>query len=115
MRVSIGGSDISIASDRVTAFALLLHELATNAAKYGALSTPAGSVEIACVDNGEEFILTWTERGGPPVDYRGDSEGFGSRLTRATVEGQLGGSILRDWRPEGLVIRLSVARAQLAG
>ena len=54
------------------------------------------------------FLLTWNERGGPRVDQPPGSEGFGSPLAHATVKGQLGGEISRDWKPEGLTIRLSV-------
>ncbi|URK89224.1 hypothetical protein LP421_30195 (plasmid) [Rhizobium sp. RCAM05350] len=102
--------DVPIGGSAVTSFALLLHEFATNAAKYGALSVPEGIVEISCHEDGDQFILTWTERGGPPVDRQTDGKGFGTALGRATVRSQLGGEIVRDWKPEGLSIRLSVAR-----
>ena len=117
-RVRVSGSDCPIASGGpLTSLALLLHEFATNAAKYGALSTPAGSVEISCADEGNTFVLLWAERGGPRVrrDSLAEGEGFGSLLARATVRGQLAGEITRDWQPDGLVIRLSVNRARLVG
>lgn len=106
-RLCVRGADLPLGGEAVTAFALLLHEFATNAAKYGALSTPTGRVEISCVLRGERFELTWTETGGPPVIERDIPEGFGSRLAKATAKSQLGGDFARDWRPEGLVIRLS--------
>lgn len=113
-RVSVAGPDIPVAAGApVTSMALLLHEFVTNAAKYGALSTASGRVEIDCSEDGERFILTWTERGGPNVRGAEESEGFGSLLARTTVKGQLEGTITRDWRPEGLVIRLSVTRRRL--
>jgi PAS domain S-box-containing protein len=110
-RVTISGPDTPLAGGSLTDFALLLHEFATNAAKYGALSTPAGSIDIACSASDGRFALTWTERGGPRVDQQGD--GFGALLARATVNGRLGGEISRDWKAEGLVIRLSVARDRI--
>ena len=110
-RVVVSGPDIPIVNGSVTSFALLLHEFATNAAKYGALSTCAGYVSIDCSDDGARFILTWCERGGPLVEHhQTDSEGFGTLLARATVKGQLEGEISREWNPEGLTIRLSVAK-----
>jgi PAS domain S-box-containing protein len=112
-RVAISGADIRIAGGAVTTFALLLHEFATNAAKYGALSTPAGRVEVACSELNGQFALTWQERGGPRIDRQNDSEGFGTVLARATVKGQLGGEISRDWKPEGLTIRLCVAKDRI--
>jgi PAS domain S-box-containing protein len=108
-RFVIRGPDLPIAGNSVTSFALLLHEFATNAAKYGALSTPAGSIDIACSEDGGQFAVTWTERGGPPVGRLTDGGGFGTLLARTTVKGQLGGEISRDWKPEGLTIRLSFA------
>jgi two-component sensor histidine kinase len=109
-RVVIRGRDIPIANGAITSFALLLHEFATNAAKYGALSTSVGTIDIVCADDNGQFALSWTERGGPLVENQIDGDGFGTLLARATVEGQLGGKISRDWKPEGLTIRLSVAR-----
>jgi PAS domain S-box-containing protein len=113
-RVTTSGTDIQLAGGLVTTFALLLHEFATNAAKYGALSTPMGQIDIACSENDGQFTLTWQERGGPRIDSHVDSEGFGTLLARSTVKDQLRGEISRDWKPEGLTIRLSVAKDRIA-
>jgi len=112
-RVVLSGPDVSLSGSAVTSFALLLHEFATNAAKYGALSIQAGTVDITCSEADGQFVLVWRERGGPLVEGQTDSEGFGSLLARMTVKGQLQGEISRDWQPEGLTIRLSVARDRL--
>lgn len=112
-RVSIAGVDIPVAGGALTSLALLLHEFATNAAKYGALSSPAGHIVIDCTENGDRFALDWVERGGPPV-HQANGEGFGTKIARTTVEGQLGGEISRDWNPDGLRIRLSIARASVS-
>lgn len=112
-RIKIGGVDAVLSGGAVTSFALLLHEFATNAAKYGALSVPDGLVDIRC-EEGEQFVLTWIERGGPPVERSADGDGFGSILGRATVKAQLGGEIIRDWNPQGLSIRLSIAKDRLS-
>lgn len=109
-RVVINGPDIPVKGGSVTSFALLLHEFATNAAKYGALSAPTGCIDIDCADIDGRFVLTWTERGGPRVEHGSSGDGFGSLLARMTVKGQLHGEISRDWKPEGLTIQLSVAR-----
>jgi len=115
MQVTISGPDIRLGGASLTDFALLLHEFATNAAKYGALSTPTGCIDIVCSEADGQFVLTWTERGGPPVDHQSDGEGFGALLARATVNGRLGGEISRDWKAEGLTIRLSVSRDRISG
>jgi two-component sensor histidine kinase len=113
-RISIAGADIPIGGQAVTSFALLLHEFATNAAKYGALSVPAGTIEINSFEADDTILLTWRERGGPAIDGPVHEEGFGSVLTRMTVAGQLNGQIARDWQSDGLFIQLSVDRARLS-
>ena len=112
-RVRVSGCDAELSAVSVTSLALLLHEFATNATKYGALSAPAGSIDVECVAEGDYLTLTWTERGGPRVEPVSEGEGFGTLLARTADKGQLGGTIWRDWNPDGLVIRLSVARNRL--
>ena len=112
VRIRMEGDDIEVGGGAVTSLALLLHEFATNAAKYGALSTPNGRIDVQCAHDGERFVVTWSESGGPNV-APSRAEGFGSMLASATVKGQLGGDITRDWTPEGLTIRLSVTRDRL--
>lgn len=114
-RISVAGINIPVSAETVTNFALLLHEFATNAAKYGALSVPSGNVEITSSQSDDKVLLAWQERGGPRIDHPIDHEGFGSILARMTVTGQLGGEIERDWKPDGLCIRLSIDRARLTG
>jgi len=109
-RVAISGPDISVGGGSLTNLALLLHEFATNAAKYGALSTPAGHIDISCHQDNGQFHLTWTERGGPRVNHQKNGEGFGTLLARAAAKDFLEGEIARDWKPEGLTICLSIAR-----
>ena len=105
-RVSIHGQDVAIRGTVLTSLALLLHEFSTNAVKYGALSTPEGRIEID-VRYDPDFVLTWTEIGGPSVTQPEGSGGFGSQLERATI-GSLQGSIHRDWDPAGLKIMLRI-------
>jgi PAS domain S-box-containing protein len=114
-RIAITGVDAPVSGAAVTSLALLLHEFATNAAKYGALSSPEGTIAIDCLDEGDKVVVAWTERGGPPVAEPKDTEGFGGVLSRIAVMSQLGGEIARDWRPEGVGIRLSAPRSRLAG
>ena len=114
-RLTIAGPDLGISGSALSSLALLLNEFGTNSVKYGALSAPKGQIEIVGAEHGQAFVLTWTERGGPAITSPRDGEGFGAILTRATVTGQLGGEISRDWRPEGLVIRLSLPRERLTG
>jgi PAS domain S-box-containing protein len=114
-RFSITGCDIEIAGSRISGMALLLQEFATNATKYGALSAAAGQIQIHCADRNGTVVVTWSEHGGPKVFPPKDNKGFGDFLVRTTVAGDLGGEISQDWKPEGLVIRLSVPRERLTG
>ncbi|MDR6830978.1 PAS domain S-box-containing protein [Bosea sp. BE271] len=105
--LEVTGSNISIRGSALTALALVLHELATNAAKYGALSSPDGrlSVNLAC--EGDMLALVWIERGGPGIDSAPTQSGFGSKLEKATLGG-LGATIDRQWEAEGLTLCLKV-------
>jgi len=98
----------------VTSFALLLHEFATNAAKYGALASPSGCVRVDWSAEQDELALTWQEHGGPPIVGQPECNGFGSMLANRIVNSQFGGRLSHDWKPEGLTIHLSVPIQQLA-
>ena len=111
-RIAISGIDGPISGPAVTSLALLLHEFATNAAKYGALSAESGSVKVVFAEEGDSIVIRWTERGGPLVTAPNGDLGFGDVLSRIAVSDQLGGGIVRDWRPEGLAIRLTVPRSR---
>jgi len=113
-RMQVTGTDVPMRGTTLTSLALLLHEFATNAAKYGALSTAAGRLAVQSVVDGEMLALTWTEIGGPAIGPRTAPEGFGSLLERATAQG-LGGEIAREWLAGGVVIRLRIPLAQLTG
>jgi two-component sensor histidine kinase len=87
--------------------ALALHELATNAAKYGALSSLAGSLDLSWQERADGLELNWCERSGVPVSPP-THRGFGTKSVIASIETQLGGSAVFDWRSDGLHCRLSV-------
>lgn len=108
-RVSVTGDDCPIGPRAATPLALTFHELATNSAKYGALSVDGGSVSIAlaCPAAGETASIAWREIGGPAVAEPGE-EGFGSRLIRSAVEGQLRGRLVRRFASTGLEVDLAV-------
>jgi PAS domain S-box-containing protein len=113
LRIVSTGPDIPISGRAVTTVALLLHEFATNAAKHGALSSPAGRVRVEWTTAADELVLTWSEKGGPTINGEPESEGFGSLLARGATS-QLGGQISRSWLPEGLIIRLTMPLERLA-
>jgi PAS domain S-box-containing protein len=111
-RFRIDGIDCDIHPKAAITLAMVLHELATNAVKYGALSVPAGQVEIAwhCED-GETLTtleLCWAERNGPPV-VPPTRRGFGSRLIERQVRLEFGGAATLSFDPAGVVCRLTLA------
>ncbi len=112
-RIRIDCAEREIGAAAATAFALALHEFATNAVTYGALSEPGGSVELAGREADEVFELVWTERGGPPVAGPPAAEGFGSLLARRSIMSDLEGTLGADWAPEGLTIRVVMPTERL--
>jgi PAS domain S-box-containing protein len=106
-RVRISGKSVALLPSAVQALALAVHELATNAVKYGALSGPSGTVDVTWEAQGGQLELTWIERGGPPSQLKVQG-GFGMRVIKASVEAQLSGTVEFDWLPEGLQCRIRV-------
>ena len=113
-RVRLSGDDAVFDDQAATSVALLFHELATNAAKYGALSEAGGRVVLTTRRQDDRFILTWTETGGPPLQGAPSRVGFGSSLATLSVEAQLGGRLQREWRPEGLEIIIDLPATALS-
>jgi PAS domain S-box-containing protein len=107
VRVVSGGDDAPIDEQGVTPVSLAVHELATNAAKYGALSAAAGRVEVSWRVEDGRLDLQWREHGGPPVSPP-SQRGFGSRLVQGSVSGELAGEAELSFEPEGFRCRLTV-------
>lgn len=109
-RIAISGPEAHLAPQTATAMALGLHELATNAAKYGALSAPEGRVSLTWTVDGEakarRLTLTWRETGGPPADSPGPP-GFGSRLMERGLASEMKAEVKLAYEPGGLVFRLT--------
>ena len=105
-RVVLRGEDVVLKPRAVLTLAMAVHELTTNAAKYGALSVPAGRIEIQWrpqrAENGrEQLLIEWLERGGPAVAVP-DQRGFGSKLIEGSIAAELGGVARLDFAPQGL-------------
>lgn len=113
-RFVLNGPDVPIGAQAVTSLALALHETATNAVKYGALSRPSGSIRVTWGATGDHMYLEWDETGGPLIDGAPLTRGFGSTLTERSVTGELAGKIEHDWRRNGLRLKLSVPLERLA-
>lgn len=109
----ISGHAVRLGVSSATSLAFVLHELATNAAKYGALSVPEGHVKIEWRIDGEHIKLTWLESNGPFIENPPQKTGFGTQLAHMSASGQLGGSISFDWIRSGVVITLLAKRERL--
>ena len=114
-RLIINGDDVAVADSAATPIALLIHELATNASKYGALSVPEGRVSISVEVTGQLLTLTWDETNGPALHAPPGSTGFGTVLTSLSVRDQLGGTLEREWRPQGLKVSAIIPTKAVRG
>jgi two-component system CheB/CheR fusion protein len=107
-RVRLTGPDVTLSPILATSLGLVLHELVTNATKYGALSVPQGAVDLRWELAGDEgqrrVLLTWTERGGPPVTPP-EREGFGSTLIERSLPGA---AVEPRFETEGLVCTIDL-------
>lgn len=113
-RWRLHGEDARISADRVTSFALLFHEYATNAVKYGALSVPEGRLDITSSSRPDSFEITWQESNARPAAVPQSREtGFGTTLEQMVVR-TLNAQVSRDWKPHGLLLRLTVPRDAFA-
>jgi PAS domain S-box-containing protein len=110
-RIAIGGPNVSLQPHMAQGLALALHELATNAAKHGALSSMAGKVSLTWQMRPDLLVLQWVERGGPRI-MPPSARSFGLKVIRASIEQQLGGKTIFDWEPTGLQCTLSIPQSE---
>lgn len=111
-QIGIEGEDAPVGARALPSLALMLHEFATNAAKYGALSSNAGQLTISITRDADMARLEWSEVSTAHIVEAPSAEGFGSKLERSSLRA-LGAAIERDWRRDGLTIRLAVPLRQL--
>ncbi len=114
-RIRVAVPRMGIGESPATSLALIIHELATNSLKYGALSVETGTLDVSGATDGDEVTVVWTERGGPDVEPPNGSDGYGSDLVRRSISGQLGGAISYDWSAEGVIVTLKMKEDRLAG
>jgi two-component sensor histidine kinase len=117
-RIEVRGPELQLSPKPALAIAIAVHELATNAAKYGALSNDKGKVNIFWETTGSgdksSFYFDWVENGGPRVVEPEQAErGFGTRLIERMLKGDFGGEVLLDFKPDGLVCKLSAPLEKL--
>ncbi len=114
-RIRIAGPSITIKSGAATPVAMVFHELATNAMKYGALIDDAGSIDLEITEDGESVGFRWTEHGAPRINPEEIESGFGTRLIDLSIKQQLGGSYERTWNSDGMELMMQVQRKRISG
>ncbi len=113
-RIDIAGDDLPIGKSAAISLALLVHELATNALKHGALSANGGAVRVTTELHETQICLLWTEAGGPAIAGPPARRGFGSALFERALRAPLDARLERIWAANGLLVRLSLPRDRLA-
>ena len=117
-RIALQGRDLVLGPKAAMTLALIMHELATNAAKYGALSVPEGQVDVTWTEEVVEtsglptLTLNWTELNGPPANPP-TRKGFGTRLIEMGLSGSIGGSVDLDYASSGLRCRIVASLTEL--
>lgn len=112
-RFSLNGPTVLCGEQAVNGLALVFHELATNAAKYGVLGFESGGVDVSWRVEGEDLHIRWFEHGGPAIQSSPHSKGFGSVLVDTTVLRQFDGTLAYDWRRDGVTVDIVVPLATL--
>jgi two-component sensor histidine kinase len=112
-RIRVSVPRMGVGEQAATTLALVVHELATNSFKYGALSVPSGMLDISGTSSDGKVLIAWTERGGPAVRPP-DGGGYGNKLMNRSVAGQLGGALKTDWSPEGIIVTLDLDAEKLS-
>jgi len=113
-RVRVAVPRMGVGEQSARTLALVVHELATNSLKHGALSTEAGTLDVSSESDERDVLITWAEAGGPEIAEIPEMGGFGSRLLSRSLTDYLNGSIKYDWQRTGLIVTLQIARARLA-
>jgi PAS domain S-box-containing protein len=112
-RIRVSVPRFAVGESAATNLALILHELATNSVKHGALSCEAGMLDVSCKVEDEDAVIVWSERGGPKVKAPGAHKGFGGKLLDRIVTGHFRGEVTYDWAGDGLIATLRIPTARL--
>lgn len=113
-RIRVAVPRMGVGEKTATTLAMIMHELATNSVKHGALSVGTGTLDVSSRADEENIVLTWAEAGGPAVQHAPEMRGFGSRMIAASIRYDLQGEITYDWQTSGLVVTLQARKDRLA-
>ncbi|MES2033086.1 MAG: HWE histidine kinase domain-containing protein [Pseudomonadota bacterium] len=114
-RIRIAVPRMGIGEATATTLSLVIHELATNSVKHGALSSAHGALDVSGSVSEDDLVMTWAEDGGPQLSGTPQMQGFGSQMIARSMSRQFAGSLRYDWQPSGLVVTMRMRRDRLAG
>ena len=113
-RIRIAVPRMGVGERAATTLALVIHEMATNSVKHGALSAECGVLDISSTTDDDNLLVVWAETGGPPISGSPDMHGFGSKLVSRSIAHDLDGALSYDWQESGLVATLRMRKDRLA-
>ena len=113
-RIRVAVPRMGVGQATATTLAMMVHELATNSVKYGALSCEEGVLDVSSKTIEDDLYLIWAETGGPVIAAPPEMNGFGSRLIARSIASQLGGKLTYDWQESGLVVEVRLRADRLA-
>ena len=113
-RIRVAVVRMGVGEVAATTLAMIIHELATNSVKHGALSCAEGVLDVTTTVDNDTIVLVWTETGGPDMGSPPLLDGFGSKMVERSLTRQFAGSVAYDWRPSGLVATLTMRKDRLA-
>lgn len=113
-RIRVAVPRMGVGEGAATTLALVVHELATNSVKHGALSSECGTLNISGEVDDSELIVVWAETGGPELSSHPEMTGFGSKMIARSVASQFRGALHYDWQPAGLVATLKMRTDMMA-
>lgn len=113
-RIRVAVPRMGVGENAATALALVVHELATNSLKYGALSVATGTLDVSGALAGDDIEIVWSEQGGPEVVAPAGPSGYGSKLVQRTLASTLGGTITTDWARSGLLVTMRISGEKIS-
>ena len=113
-RIRVAVPRMGVGEGTATTLAMVVHELATNSVKNGALSSQTGTLDITSTTDERDVFIIWAEDGGPPIPAAPEMQGFGSKMISRAMSQQFEGALSYDWQQNGLVVTLRMRKDRLA-
>ncbi len=113
-RIRVAVPRMGVGERTATTLALVIHEMATNSVKHGALSSECGILDVSSTTDEQDLFVVWAETGGPAITGPPEMQGFGTKLISRSIASDLDGALSYDWQESGLVATLRMRKDRLA-